>query len=772
MRMFKRMLAMVLCVAMVVSAAMVCMPVGAEWSTDYEYTDDIGEYVGRIAAAQAGKTGEELGYSNLWYRDKWCAAFVWDCLKKAGVFETDKLKYTLIAYSEDFGFDNSMIVSADQAQNGDIVFIPNGQHIGIYYNGKIYDGNNCSTNPSRVGSDPAVNWANKAKYYRPKYVTYSSLSKTDYTEIVTDTTTGNSYAYYPYAVTWNQAKEKCESFGGHLVTVTSAEEQAVVAQLAAKAGKTVWIGATRGSENSYSWVTGENSGYKNWAENEPNNYGGIENCAAMYAGGTWNDLAPDSGSAKGFICEWEGYVTDASKLEGEFYIVSALNTNKAIDIYQQSKSNKAIAHLWDYHGGDSQIFKVSHVGDEIVMTNKNSGKTLDVKWGYKSSGTPIWQWDTNNNKSQRFLPEYVGDGYFMLKNALGHYLDAKGGYSDNGTALQVYSKNDTAAQKWRFIYVDQSQSRGCDHTWENETEAAHPHRQLKKCSKCGVSEYTTDGSYISTCSECNPACSHSWKTYTETSHPHRQYKLCAKCGEKEYTNNGSYNSSCSECNPSCSHTWGYSCENAHPHRDYKICQKCGEKEYITNGKYDSSCAKCNPTCNHAWSTGNDSAHPHNEYRVCTKCGEKSYTGKTGYSSSCSTCTYTPSWGSWSDWSTASVSESSTRQVETKTQYVYYHYYLTYDDNHVGTYPINMSTANENFKNFANAHVKAESYHEYYSDSQLTLCNGRLIYLVNGQSVGWDKYVNKCSEDTGSFDGNANFLYYKGTRTLYRYRDYK
>lgn len=551
-----------------------------------------------------------------------------------------------------------------------------------------------------------------------------------------------------------------------------------------RGGKTAWLGATRNSSDSdrWDWLTGEscgydratgkNYGYNNWAKGEPNNYGGTENCAAIYAGGTWNDLASDSGLGQCFICEWEGYVTDASKLEGEFYIVSALNTNKAIDIYQQSKSNKAIAHLWDYHGGDSQIFKVSHVGDEIVMTNKNSGKTLDVKWGYKSSGTPIWQWDTNNNKSQRFLPEYVGDGYFMLKNALGHYLDAKGGYSDNGTALQVYSKNDTAAQKWRFIYVDQSQSRGCDHIWENETEVAHPHRQLKKCSKCGVTEYTSDGSYISTCSECNPACSHSWKTYTETSHPHRQYKLCAKCGEKEYTNNGSYNSTCSECNPACSHTWSYGCENAHPHRDYKICQKCGEKEYITDGKYDSSCAKCNPTCNHAWSTGNDSAHPHNEYRVCTKCGEKSYTGKTGYSSSCSTCTYTPSWGSWSDWSTASVSESSTRQVETKTQYVYYHYHLTYDDNNVGNYPINMATANENFKNLANAHVKAEAYHEYYSDSPLTLCSGRLVYLVNGKSVVWDKYVNKCSEDTGSYDGNANFLYYKGTRTLYRYRDYK
>lgn len=193
---------------------------------------------------------------------------------------------------------------------------------------------------------------------------------------------------------------------------------------------------------------------------------------------------------------------------------------------------------------------------------------------------------------------------------------------------------------------------------------------------------------------------------------------------------------------------------------------------MNNGTYDSSCAKCNPSCNHAWTTGNDSAHPHNEYRVCTKCGESSYTGKTGYNGSCSTCTYKPEWGAWSEWSTTPVSASSTRQVETKTQYVYYHYQLTYDDNNIGTYPINMETANYNFRNFVNAHVKAEAYHEYYSDSQLPLCSGRLIYYVNGQNKVWDKYSNYCTNDVGPFSDNANYLYYKGTQTCYRYRDYK
>lgn len=98
--------------------------------------------------------------------------------------------------------------------------------------------------------------------------------------------------------------------------------------------------------------------------------------------------------------------------------------------------------------------------------------------------------------------------------------------------------------------------------------------------------------------------------------------------------------------------------------------------------------------------------------------------------------------------------------------------MTYDDNNIGTYPIDVNIANENFKNFPNAHVNAEQYHTYCSDTPLEFCNGRLIYSVNGKSTVFDKYVNKCSSDSSNFGGNANFLYYKGTQTLYRYKDCK
>ncbi len=829
---------------MAVSSMCFVTPVGAAWNENYEYSEDVGERIARIAYAQFGKSGTELGYSV-----PWCAYFVWDCAKRAGVLESEEFRYTGLAYSwYFFGNDHykEYRIEPEEAKNGDLVFLGNDQgHVGIYYNGTVIDGNNGTDNNSannhvNQNSCSKLNSIfGKAEYYRPHYITYETMTNSEYSSTLTDNNTGHVYAYYLYQTTWSQAKQKCESFGGHLATITSAEEQGIVAGLASKAGKALWIGATRDSSNTYSdfgWITGESFGYTNWNSNEPSRIwkGVQENCVAIYASGKWNDLADNSGTPKGFICEWDDgntsgdnavYATSVSDLNGEFYIIPSYNTGKAIDIYAQKKEAQAIAHLWDFHGGDSQKFKVTHVGDYIVLTNVNSNKSLDVKWGSRDSGAQVWQWGTHNGNSQKWLPTYCGDGTFELKSALGNYLDANGGNSDNGTKILVWTGNGTAAQKWKFRYVNAP----CSHSYSYGNDSAHPHNRYKTCTKCGEKSYTGETGYDSSCSTCNPVHIHSWVTGTEKAHPHRNYKYCDECGEKTYTDDGNYRSSCDECNPDteCVHNWNYYNKSSHPHKEYRECSKCGEVEYTGNTGYESSCSKCN-VCNHSWNYYNESAHPHKEYKECSKCGETKYTGATGSVDSCGKCHpvtdsemtrpcehnwkyYTESshphkeykmctscgdevytgateyksncsicnppderyWRDWSEWSTSYVESSETRQVQTKTQYVYCHYLLTYDDNNVGTYPMNMATANYNFRNFVNAHVKAESYHEYYSDSPLSaITTNRYTWIENGQRQIVDKYPNMCTQDSGNFGGNANNLYYKGTRTLYRYRDFK
>ena len=119
-----------------------------------------------------------------------------------------------------------------------------------------------------------------------------------------DSLTGHCYSRYTAVVSWQDAKSQCESKDGHLVTISSASELAIVWDLAIPADDQVWIGASDlAAEGNWTWVTGEPFVYSNWAEGEPT-APDDEHCAEIYlSDGTWNDSAcADSGV---FICERE-----------------------------------------------------------------------------------------------------------------------------------------------------------------------------------------------------------------------------------------------------------------------------------------------------------------------------------------------------------------------------------------------------------------------------------------------------------------------------------
>ncbi|MCD7800315.1 MAG: C-type lectin domain-containing protein [Ruminococcus sp.] len=131
---------------------------------------------------------------------------------------------------------------------------------------------------------------------------------------------GHSYKLFDTSMDWNSAQQYCESLGGHLVTINSADEQQFVSTIASKSSKkNVWLGATKGENGKFSWVTGEDAQFSNWSAGEPSNYDDTENAVMMYTYsnslvnlGEWNDIASTGGTVDGFklddigfICEWE-----------------------------------------------------------------------------------------------------------------------------------------------------------------------------------------------------------------------------------------------------------------------------------------------------------------------------------------------------------------------------------------------------------------------------------------------------------------------------------
>ena len=110
----------------------------------------------------------------------------------------------------------------------------------------------------------------------------------------------------------------CESLGGHLATITSAEENAAVYNMIQKEGLTLaFFGySDENSEGNWEWITGETSSYSNWESGQPNNgandkKGRAQNYAQFSkntADGQWNDerIGEDSWH---FVCEWDEIIT-------------------------------------------------------------------------------------------------------------------------------------------------------------------------------------------------------------------------------------------------------------------------------------------------------------------------------------------------------------------------------------------------------------------------------------------------------------------------------
>ena len=121
---------------------------------------------------------------------------------------------------------------------------------------------------------------------------------------------GHIYVLYDCEVSYSQATEVAKYIGGHLVTITSAEENAFVADLKAS-GKfnQYWLGATDSvTEGTFKWCTGEEMSYTNWDTGQPDNCDNNENCLLIWSNGKWND-AKDYSIYTGFIVEIEDQKT-------------------------------------------------------------------------------------------------------------------------------------------------------------------------------------------------------------------------------------------------------------------------------------------------------------------------------------------------------------------------------------------------------------------------------------------------------------------------------
>lgn len=127
---------------------------------------------------------------------------------------------------------------------------------------------------------------------------------------VENPTNGNHYDLISApGISWTDANNAANALtfngvSGHLVTITSASENAFVGALSSVDFRP-WIGLTdKDVEGTFAWVTGEPVVYTNWSSGEPNG-STTENYVEFFASGVWNDNRHDYPVITGYVVEFE-----------------------------------------------------------------------------------------------------------------------------------------------------------------------------------------------------------------------------------------------------------------------------------------------------------------------------------------------------------------------------------------------------------------------------------------------------------------------------------
>jgi len=122
---------------------------------------------------------------------------------------------------------------------------------------------------------------------------------------------GHAYKVFTERLGFAEARQACSRLGGHLLTLTSAEEETFVADLMTKAGvRATWLDLVKeGNALPATWGTGEGMTYNNaqnrhWAEAPPGalGYGRLGESGRMKP---WTLVPANECQPETYVCEWE-----------------------------------------------------------------------------------------------------------------------------------------------------------------------------------------------------------------------------------------------------------------------------------------------------------------------------------------------------------------------------------------------------------------------------------------------------------------------------------
>ena len=224
---------------------------------------------------------------------------------------------------------------------------------------------------------------------------------------------GNTYKLFDEGKSRDAAKAYCEELGGHLATITSAEEQSAVEELIANGTKSsYWLGATdEVTDGEWLWVTGEEFTYEKWANSQPDNdysgredYLGISRTNQGWANANeWNDFVIDFlASSGGFICEWDGKKEEKKVIDVSPYVL--FSGSEKSDFTLNCWKSSFVGDIYTGNGFTS-------TSSELYVDGKINAAEDIALYGWKREIT-----ETNAQSEKETMPDWDARILKMAEN--------------------------------------------------------------------------------------------------------------------------------------------------------------------------------------------------------------------------------------------------------------------------------------------------------------------------------------------------------------------
>jgi|GEM_PF-3950242 len=232
-------------------------------------------------------------------------------------------------------------------------------------------------------------------------------------------------------ITWNEARFDAEERGGHLVTITSLEENQLVTALTSS--KEVWMGGFQppGSlepRGGWSWVTGESFDFAQWDTSQPNNSSSYSDYL-LIKNGLWNDTTYNYGT-RYYVVEHDDIssTTGSAPTPSSPILVSSRTYNGHLyEVLDNGGNITWQAARFDAEERGGHLATITSLEENQFVTALTSSKEVWMG-GFQSPGSPeprggwTWvtgesfdfaQWDTSQPNNSSSYSDYL-----LIKNGL------------------------------------------------------------------------------------------------------------------------------------------------------------------------------------------------------------------------------------------------------------------------------------------------------------------------------------------------------------------